>query len=113
MKLAMLVILVATALLAGAVECSASCAAVTVEAPCHHHSAPHHQDPAACSHELVLDRVHAPAIELGFEARGAMQTPLPKNPQRHGSGWNAWLSDLLVGLKLHRQDAGSSLSLRI
>jgi hypothetical protein len=110
-RIALLLTLV---LVLSGLQCAASCAAVTVEAPCHHHqSAPHHQDQAACSHELVLDRVHAPAIGHGFEACGTMQAPLPKNPQPHGWGWSAWLSDRLAGLKLHRQDAGSSLSLRI
>lgn len=119
MRLAILVILVTAALLAGAVECVASCAAVTVESPCRHHkSAPHHQapsdrEPGACSHELVLDRVHAPVIGHGFEARGAMQTAVSNNPQPNGWGWNAFSSDLHAALSCHRQDAGASLSLRI
>jgi hypothetical protein len=107
-------ILLIAALLAGTVECVTSCAAVTLESPCHHHqSSPHHQDPGACSHELVLDRVHAPAIDHGCEACGAVQTALPKNPHPDGWGWSAWLSDLRAGLRLPRPDAGSSLSLRI
>jgi hypothetical protein len=109
MRLAILATLVTAVLLAGAVECAASCAAVTVEAPCHHHqSAPHHQDPVACSHELVLDRVHAPATEHGFETSGPMQAPLPD-----GRGSEPWWSRLVPRLSCNRQDAGSSLSLRI
>jgi hypothetical protein len=109
MRLAILAILMTAALLAGAVECAASCAAVTVESPCHHHQgAPHHQDPAACSHELVLDRVHAPAIAHGFEAWGAMQTMLP-----NGRGSDTCWSRLVPTQSCHRSHAGAPLSLRI
>jgi hypothetical protein len=55
MKLAILLIV---ALLAGTVECAASCAAVTSESPCHHDK----QSVAACSHELVMQRTQATAI---------------------------------------------------
>jgi hypothetical protein len=111
--MARIALLLTLALVLSAFQCAASCAAVTVEAPCHHHQAPHHQDQAACSHELVLDRVHAPAIDHGFEACGALDTPLPRNPQPNGWGWSARLSDRLAALSHHRQDAGSCLSLRI
>ena len=108
-RLALLLMLV---LVLSGLQCAASCAAVMVESPCHHHQpTPHHQDQAACSHELVLDRVHAPAIGHGFEACGA-QTPLPKNPHPDGWGWSAFSSDLHA-MSCHRQDAGSSISLRI
>lgn len=109
MRLAILVILVTAALLAGTVECATSCAAATVESPCHHHQpSPHHQDQAACSHELVLDRVHAPAIDHGFEARDEVQTPLP-----NGRGSETCWPRLVPTLSCHRQDVGASLSLRI
>jgi hypothetical protein len=109
MRLAILAILVTGALLAGTIDCATSCAAVTVESPCHHHqSSPHHQDQAACSHELILDRVHAPAFGHGFEVCGVVRTPIP-NSRGSETCW----SRLVPTLSCHRQDAGSSLSLRI
>src|SRR5580704_6023739 len=108
MRLAILAILVTAVLFAGAVECAASCAAVTVEAPCHHHRAPHHQDSAACSHELVVDRVHAPAIDHGIEACGSTPSPLP-----NGRDCETYWSKLVPALSCNRPNAGASLSLRI
>jgi hypothetical protein len=113
MKLAILTILVTAALLTGTFECAASCAAVTSESPCHHdQGTPHHQDVAACSHELVLDLIHAPAVQHGFETSAATM-PIPKNPHPDGWGCNAFSSDPHAALSCNRRDAGSSLSLRI
>jgi hypothetical protein len=55
MKLALLLIV---ALLAGTIECAASCAAVNGESSCHHDQ----KSPIACAHELVLERTHSIAI---------------------------------------------------
>jgi len=56
MKLAIVLI---GALLAGAFQCAAGCASIAPDAPCHHNQ--QSPSPAACSHELVLQRGQAPA----------------------------------------------------
>jgi hypothetical protein len=69
-----LAILLTAALLVGTFECAASCATANPDSACHHESKPS----TACSHELVLDRIHSTAIHHAFDAYIA-RNPFPSD----------------------------------
>jgi hypothetical protein len=73
-----LVILLIVAMLAGTIECAASCATVNRESSCHHDQ----KSPIACAHELVIDRVDAHGRSAGLlpDGRGSVTLYVCANP---------------------------------